>query len=260
MREIDTLAGKNAIITGASKGIGKAIALKLAASGVNLVLAARTQTSLDDTVEEIKTKTRVKVLGISTDVSKLGDLKNLTETALREFNGIDILINNAGVSSQYPFEQQPLEDIERLAHTNYLGYVRLIRLIIPHMIERRRGSIINMVSGSTLCDPIPRTFLTYSSLKVGLRAFLKGLFWEMRDYGIKVTSILPGVVDTDLTDKLQNITQEQSERLMSPETVVEMVMFALSVPPNACPLELAVINQQTPWTKPVIDYNQKQAR
>jgi len=117
-----------------------------------------------------------------------------------------------------------------------------------------------MVSGSTLCDPIPKTFVTYSSLKVGLRAFLKGLFWEMRDHNIKITSILPGVVDTGLTDKLDNITQDQKDRLMSPDAVVDMVMFALSVPANTCPLELAVINQQTPWTKPVIDYSQKQAK
>jgi short-subunit dehydrogenase len=128
------------------------------------------------------------------------------------------------------------------------------------MIERKSGAIINMVSGSTLCDPLPKTFITYSSLKVGLRAFLKGLFWEMRDHNIKITSILPGVVDTELTGKLQNIAQEQKERLMNADTVVDMVMFALSVENNACPLELAVINQQTPWTKPVIDYAQKQAK
>lgn len=117
-----------------------------------------------------------------------------------------------------------------------------------------------MVSGSTLVDPIPRTFLVYSSLKVGLRAFLKGLFWEMRDKGIKVTSILPGVVDSDLTGHLQDITSEQKDRLMSPQAVADMVMFALSCPANSCPLELAVINQQTPWTKPVIDYAQVQAK
>ena len=114
-----------------------------------------------------------------------------------------------------------------------------------------------MVSGSTLVDPVPRTFLTYSSLKVGLRAFSKGLFWEMRDHGIKVTSILPGVADTDLTGKLQNITQEDKARLISASTIVDTIMFALSVPANACPLELAVINQQTPWTKPVIPFTQQ---
>src|SRR3989338_2191812 len=257
---MNDLKGKNAVITGASRGIGKAIASRLAQSGVNLVLAARTKDTLDQAVSEIKAKHKVMVIGVPTDVSKLEDLKNLVDVAQKEFKNIDILINNAGVSSQYPFEKQPLEDIERLAHTNYLGYVRLIRLVIPQMIERKQGSIINMVSGSTLVDPIPKTFLTYSALKVGLRAFLKGLFWEMRDHGIKVTSILPGVVDSDLTDHLKDITKEQKERLMSAETVADMVMFALSVPANTCPLELAVINQQTPWTKPVIDYEQKQAR
>lgn len=256
---MSNLKGKTVIITGASKGIGKAIAFRLAQEGVNLILAARTKAALDETVTEIQKNAAGKIIGLPADVSRLDDLKKLVDVALREFKTIDILINNAGVSSQYPFDKQPLEDIERLVHTNYLGYVRLIRLVIPHMIEKKSGAIINMVSGSTLVDPVPKTFVTYSSLKVGLRAFCKGLFWEMRDHGIKITSILPGVVDTDLTDKLQNITQEQKSRLMSAQTVVDMVMFALSVPANACPLELAVINQQTPWTKPVIDYEQKQA-
>jgi len=254
------LKGKNVIITGASKGIGKAIAMKLAEFGANLVLAARTKSILDQTVTEIRDKTGARVMGLPTDVSRLDDLQKLTNVALRELGSVDILINNAGVSSQYPFEKQPLEDIERLVHTNFLGYVRLIRLVIPYMIEKRRGAIISMVSGSTIVDPVPRTFVTYSSLKVGLRSFLKGLFWEMRDRGIKITSILPGVVNTELTDHLDNITKEQKDRLMSPSAVVDMVVFALSVPQNACPLELTVINQQTPWTKPVIDYQQKQAK
>lgn len=254
------LKEKNAIITGASKGIGKAVAMRLAECGINIALGARTQETLDETVQEIKKSFPVKVIGVATDVSQLGDLRNLVDQTRNELGPVDILINNAGVSSQYPFEKQPLDDIERLAHTNFLGYVRLIRLVIEEMIERKTGSIINMVSGSTLCDPIPKTFVTYSSLKVGLRAFLKGLFWEMRDHNIKITSILPGVVNTGLTDKLDNITKEQKERLMSPETVADMVMFALSTPANACPLELAVINQKTPWTKPVIDYSQAQAK
>ncbi len=254
------LKGKNAVITGASKGIGKAIALKLAEQGVNVMIAARTQATLEEAAAEIEKKTGSRVIGVPTDVSRLADLQNLADKAFQEFKTVDILINNAGVSSQYPFDKQPLEDIERLAHTNYLGYVRLIRLIIPHMIERKQGAIINMVSGSTLCDPLPKNFITYSSLKVGLRAFLKGLFWEMRDHGIKITSVLPGVVDTELTGKLKDITEQQKERLMSADSVVDMVMFALSVPQNACPLELAVINQQTPWTKPVIDYAQQQAK
>lgn len=254
------LKGKSVIITGASRGIGKAIAMRLAQHGANVVLAARTQGPLDATVKEIKEKYGVDAIGIPTDVGKIEDLKNLTDKANSYFKKVDILVNVAGVSSQHPFHMQPIEEMEMLAHINFLGYVRLIRLVIPQMVERKDGHIINVVSGSTLVDPIPRGFLVYSSLKMGLRAFLKGLFWEMREHNIKVTSLLPGVVASDLTDHLKHVAVEQRDRLMSPEAVADMVIFALSCPANSNPLELAVINQLTTWTKPIIDYQQTQAK
>jgi len=250
------LKGKVAIVTGASRGIGKALASTAASLGINLAIAARNSAALEEVAKEIEKKYKVKVLSVATDVTKLEDLENLVNKTKKEFGKINILINNAGVSSQYPFHQQPIEDFEKLAHTNYLGYVRLIRLVINDMIKQKEGAIINLVSGSTLCDPVPRNFIVYSSLKVGLRAFSKGLFWELRDYGIKVTSILPGVTNTDLTGKLKEVTTD-TERLMTTEAIENALKFALSVPANVCPLEIAVINQQTPWTKPVIPYTQK---
>lgn len=250
------LKGKTAIVTGSSRGIGKALASTAASLGINIAIAARNEAPLKETADEIKNKYKVETLPIACDVTKIEDLENLVNKTKEKFGRIDILINNAGVSSQYPFQKQPFEDFERLAHTNYLGYVRLIRLVINDMIENKSGAIINMVSGSTLCDPLPRNFLVYSSLKVGLRAFLKGLFWEMRDYGIKITSILPGVTDTDLTGKLKEVTADTS-RLMTTEAIESAVRFALTVPANVCPLEIAVINQQTPWTAPVIPFKQQ---
>ncbi|MBM3249596.1 MAG: SDR family oxidoreductase [Candidatus Omnitrophica bacterium] len=252
---MEDLKGKVAIVTGASRGIGKALASTAASLGINLAIAARQEGPLKETADEIAKKYKVEVLAVPCDVTKLGDLENLVNKTRERFGKIDILINNAGVSSQYPFDKQPLEDFEKLAHTNYLGYVRLIRLVINEMVERKSGAIINMVSGSTLCDPLPRNFIVYSSLKVGLRAFSKGLFWELRDHGIKVTSILPGVTDTDLTGKLSEITADAG-RLMTTEAIENAVRFALTVPANVCPLEIAVINQQTPWTAPVIPYKQ----
>ncbi|TAN59022.1 SDR family oxidoreductase [bacterium] len=250
------LKGKTAIVTGASRGIGKALALTAAGLGVNVVIAARGEGPLKETADEIRKKYKVEVLPVACDVTKLANLENLVNKAKEKFGKVDILINNAGVSSQSPFEKQPIEDLEKLAFTNYLGYVRLIRLLINDMIKNKSGAIINMVSGSTLCDPVPRNFVVYSSLKVGLRAFCKGLFWEMRDYGIKVTSILPGVTDTDLTGKLKEVTADTS-RLMTTEAIENAVRFALTVPANVCPLEIAVINQQTPWTAPVIPFKQE---
>ncbi len=250
------LKGKTAIVTGASRGIGKALASTAASLGINLTIAARNAAPLEETAKEIERIYKVEVLPVACDVTKLGDLENLVNKTKEKFGKIDILINNAGVSSQHPFEKQPFEDFESLVHTNYLGYVRLIRLVINDMIENKSGAIINLVSGSTLCDPLPRNFLVYSSLKVGLRAFSKGLFWEMRDRGIKITSILPGVTDTDLTGKLKEITADTS-RLMTTEAIENALKFALTVPLNVCPLEVAVINQQTPWTAPVIPFKQE---
>ena len=131
----------------------------------------------------------------------------------------------------------------------------LSRLVVPHMKEQNSGHIINITSGSVLVDPPPRNFIVYTSLKVALRAFAKGLFWEMRDFGIKVTSIFPGVTETPLTNKLSEVTCD-SDRLCSTESIADTVSFALSVENNANPLELSVINQRTPWTKPVIPFKQ----
>ncbi len=249
------LKGKTAIITGASRGIGLAIARAIAAEGMNIVIAARGKEALDKAAKEISDKYKVKVIGVVCDVSKHADLENLVNTSLREFKKIDALINNAGVSSQHPFHQQPIEDIQKLMYTNFYGYVALTRLLINHFVQNKGGAVINMVSGSTMVDPPPRNFIVYTSLKWALRKFGKGLFWEMRDLGIKVTSILPGVTDTELTDKLKDITKDNS-RLMTTEAIEDAVKFALKVPANVCPLEISVINQQTPWTKPVIPLKQ----
>jgi 3-oxoacyl-[acyl-carrier protein] reductase len=249
------LKGKTAIITGASRGIGRAIAESLAKEGMNLVIAARGKETLEQTAAEIAKQYKVRVIGVPCDVSKQADLENLVRVSLKEFKKIDALVNNAGVSSQHPFHEQPLEDIERLMYTNFFGYVMLTRLLVNHFVENKGGAIINMVSGSTMVDPPPRNFIVYTSLKWALRKFGKGLFWEMRDYGIKVTSLLPGVTDTELTGKLKDVSSDRS-RLMTTEAIENAVKFALTVPANVCPLEISVINQQTPWTKPVIPFKQ----
>jgi short-subunit dehydrogenase len=245
------LKGKVAIVTGATGGIGKDIVGTLAQEKIKLVLAARRPDVLKALADEFKDKT--EIFTIVCDVTKKEDLENLVQQTLNKFRTIDILINAAGVSSQYPFWQQPLEDIEKLMRTNYYSYVMLSRLVVDVMRRNNSGHIVNITSGSVMVEPPPRNFIVYTSLKVALRAFAKGLFWEMRDFGIKVTSIFPGVTRTPLTGKLKNISQE---RLMEPSAVADTVLFALKQPKQVCPLELAVINQQTPWTKPVIPFKQ----
>jgi len=250
---MNKLKEKVCIVTGASGGIGKSLVEKLAAQGASLVLAARREEVLEDIKKTLSDKD--KVLCIKCDVTKQSDLENLVSKTLEKFGKIDVVINGAGVSSQHPFWQQPVEDIEKIMYTNYYSYVMLSRLVVNHMKDAGGGHIVNITSGSVMVDPPPRNFIVYTSLKVALRAFAKGLFWEMRDFGIKVTSIFPGVTRTPLTGKLKDISQEQG-RLMEPETIADTVLFALTQSGNTCPLELAVINQQTPWKKPVIPFKQ----
>lgn len=243
--------GKVAIVTGASGGIGKDIVSKLAQEGIKLVLAGRRVETLEALAKEFSGQT--DIVAFACNVTKQQDLENLVNQTIKKFGRIDILVNAAGVSSQYPFWQQPLEDIEKVMFTNYYSYVMLSRLVVNIMKDNGGGHIVNITSGSVLVSPPPRNFIVYTSLKVALRAFAKGLFWEMRDFGIKVTSIFPGVTRTPLTGKLQDIADD---RLMEPAAVADTVIFALKQPSNVCPIELSVINQQTPWTKPVIPFKQ----
>jgi len=248
------LKGKVCIITGATGGIGGEIVKKMADCGATLVLGARRLEVLEDLKKTLPNKD--KVLCVKCDVTKQKDLENLVDETLKKFKKIDVLVNGAGVSSQHPFWEQPLEDIEKIMYTNYFSYVMLARLVVNPMKESGGGHIVNITSGSVMVDPPPRNFIVYTSLKVALRAFAKGLFWEMRDFGIKVTSIFPGVTRTSLTGKLKEVSEKQ-DRLMEPEAVADTVLFALSQSENVNPLELAVINQQTPWTKPVIPFKQQ---
>ncbi|MFC1514822.1 SDR family oxidoreductase [Candidatus Omnitrophota bacterium] len=245
------LKGKVAIVTGATGGIGRDIVAKLAQAKITLVLAARRQEALKALADEFGAQT--EIMTVKCDVTKREDLEALVKKTLEKFFRIDILVNGAGVSSQHPFWEQPPEDIEKVIWTNYYSYVMLSRLVVEKMKAAGGGHIVNITSGSVLVEPPPRNFIVYTSLKVALRAFAKGLFWEMRDFGIKVTSIFPGVTRTPLTGKLKHIDEG---RLMEPEAVADAVLFALKQPQNVCPLELALINQQTPWTKPVIPFKQ----
>ncbi|MFO8052355.1 MAG: SDR family oxidoreductase [Candidatus Omnitrophota bacterium] len=245
------LEGSVAIITGATGGIGKDIVKSLVDKKIKLVLAGRREEKLNAICQEFLKDS--EIVPVRCDVTKKKDLENLVNKAKDKFGKIDILINGAGVSSQHPFWNQPTEDIEKIIWTNYYSYVMLSRLVVPIMKKNNFGHIVNITSGSVMVDPPPRNFIVYTSLKVALRSFAKGLFWEMRDSGIKVTSIFPGVTRTPLTGKLKNVSKE---RLIEPKAVADTVAFALGQSLNVCPIELAVINQQTPWTKPVIPFKQ----
>jgi NAD(P)-dependent dehydrogenase (short-subunit alcohol dehydrogenase family) len=194
------LAGKRAIVTGGSRGIGKVIARVLAAEGVDVAIAARGEAQLKATAQELSSGTGRRILPIVADTSREADANRLVEVAIAELGGVDILVNNAalpgGISTATKLEQivdaQVLEDI----NIKVVGYLRTARALAPHLIEKGWGRIIN-IGGLA----IHRTGRPVATLRnVGVAAITKNLADELGPKGINVTAVHPGATRTERTE------------------------------------------------------------
>ena len=187
------IKSKTVIITGASSGIGFSAAKLFAREGANLVLAARSTGKLDELEGEL-TQYEVKVLKVTTDISKLTDCKNLIKETISTFGGLDILVNNAGYTAQGEFKDIELKEYDQILEVNLKAPIRLTKLALPHLLKSASGRIINVASILGIF-PIP-TETVYSATKFGLRGFSYALADELADTNVKVCSICPGPVDT----------------------------------------------------------------
>src|SRR5262249_47499336 len=141
-----SLSGRSAIITGASKGIGLAMATRFASSGADVALVARGHEALDAAVAGIRAKAQQKVVGIAADVSKAGDVKRAYDEAMGALGKLDIVVNNAGTSNTMPFDQLTDEVMQQDLDLKLFGAIRLTRLAWPQMKERRWGRVINVLN------------------------------------------------------------------------------------------------------------------
>ena len=185
------LKNKVAIVTGASRGIGIYIAERLARKGVNLALAARTEQDLRDTAEKIE-RFGTKVITVPTDVTKRADLKTLVRRTTQELGGVDLLVNNAGVEKLSSFSEIDLDDIEWIIKTNVTAVEWLTRLVVPEMVTRGSGHIVNIASMAGKVG-LPYNAV-YSSSKHALIGFTWSLRQELKPHGIGVSAVCPGFV------------------------------------------------------------------
>lgn len=185
------LEGATAIVTGASRGIGVYIAKALAAAGVDLALAARSAEALDETAARIASTGR-KVVAVPTDVTKRDDLENLVDRATSELGPIDILVNNAGVERYAPFHEYDFDAIEQIMQTNIISVQWLTRMVLPSMVERKRGHVANIASVAG------KMAVPYNSIYSASKHALVGFSWSLREelmrYGVGVSVICPGFV------------------------------------------------------------------
>jgi short-subunit dehydrogenase len=185
------LRGKTAVVTGASRGLGVHIASGLAERGVNLVLAARDAAKLEDT-RRICESRGVRVATVAADVTSLEDLRHLLAVAEREFGAIDILVNNAGIEVVAPFSELSLAQIDGIVRTNLSSAIWLTKLVLPSMLARRSGAIVNVASLAGK-SPVPYNSI-YGATKAGLINFTNSLQAEIEGSGVSAGSVCPGFV------------------------------------------------------------------
>jgi len=226
---VQTLKGKTAIITGAGKGIGKAIALALAKEGVNIGLLARTETDLKEVVSMAE-NSGIKAAYTAVDISSREDVEQAIQQITNELGKADILINNAGIGKFATLLEMDPEEWKRIIDVNLMGLYYVTRSVLPQLIEKNRGDIINISSTNGLNGAA--TSSAYSASKFGVIGLTESLAQEVRRNNIRVTALTPSTVATELAMKTNLIAENHDEKYMQPEDIAEFVLSQLKLHPR----------------------------
>lgn len=202
------IENKTAIVSAASKGLGKATAQSLANEGANVVIFSRSKQDIERTAEEIFHSSKSNVLPISADITKLEDIKNVIELTIKKFGGIDILINNTGGPPVGNFED--ITDDQWLYGFNLvlLSMIRTTRFVIPYMIKRKWGRIVNITS-LTAKQPVDDLVLS-STFRPGILGLTKILSNKYSRFGVLINNVCPGFI---LTQRSEEIARKRSNEI-----------------------------------------------
>ncbi|WP_214626976.1 3-ketoacyl-ACP reductase [Paenibacillus agaridevorans] len=224
-----SLEGKVAIVTGAARGIGKATAVALAKEGVNVGLVARSEASLKEVADELK-GLGVKAAYATADISSKEQVEAAVEALRSELGSADILINNAGIATFGSVLDMDPEEWKRIIDTNLLGTYYVTRAVLPQLIEKSGGDIINISSTSGLSGAA--TSSAYSASKFAVIGFTESLAQEVRRNNIRVTALNPSTVATDLALDLNLIKENNDSKFMQAEDIAEVIVNQLKLNPR----------------------------
>lgn len=222
---MQSLKGKNAIITGGSRGIGFHTALNLANEGVNVAIMGRDEKALEEAKAEIA-KTGVEVIAVSADVSDEAGVQTAVKEVNEKFDSIDILINNAGMMGSGPFLESRTEDFEKMMQVNVFGMYHMLQAVLPGMVEQKSGDVVNIASVSGLRSG-PGGSL-YSATKFAVIGMTEGLLKEMRPHNIRVSYLTPSAVNTSLIGN----TKLQEDTMTQPEDIADIIVNNLKIHPR----------------------------
>lgn len=221
-----SLQGKVAVVTGAARGIGKAIAVALAKEGVNVGIIARSEDALKTVAQEIEGY-GVKAAYAVADVTDLGQVQQAAATLKDALGSTDILINNAGIGKFAKLVDMDPADFKKIVDVGIMGTFNVTHTILPQLIEKNAGDVINISSTNGLNGAA--TSSAYCAAKFGIIGITESLAAEVRHNNIRVSALAPSTIATDLADELNLIPAEKREQYMHPEDIAEYIVAQLKL-------------------------------
>lgn len=223
---------KSALITGATRGIGKQIAITLAKQGYNIALNYRKENEeLENTKKEIE-EIGVQVLAVKGDVANFEDCEKFVKQTIERFEQIDVLVNNAGITKDMLLMRMKKEDFEQVIDTNLVGTFNVTKNVVPYMMKARSGRIINISSVVGIAGNAGQT--NYSASKAGIIGFTKSLAKEIASRNILVNAVAPGFIETNMTEILKDDVKQEIakniplKRMGTAQDVANVVKFLAS--------------------------------
>ncbi len=226
------LSGKTALVTGSTRGIGKATALRLAEAGATVIITGRNEDRAREVAKDIKTRTGSDTFAVELDLGSRESIETAMERISEAVGGVDILVNNAGANRDALFLRMKYEDWEEIIRVNLTGTFLVTQLALKGMLRKRWGRIINVSSVVAFIGNVGQA--NYSTAKAGLVGFTKTLAKELATRNITVNAVAPGFIETDMTENLPEeikagfLSQIPMNRFGKPEDVANVILFLAS--------------------------------
>lgn len=226
---MELLKGKKAIITGGSRGLGKATALAFAKEGIDVAITGRNEDTLLKTVNEIK------ALGVNAtyqvfDVSNYQAVQKGIKNIITDLGSVDILVNNAGIAAFGTFNDMKVEDFTKIIQVNLMGMYYVTKEVLPYLIDKNEGDILNVASTAGLTGNAQTS--AYSASKFAVIGMSESLMKEVRKNNIRVCTLTPSTIATDMALDL-GITDGNEEKVLQPEDFAELIVAGLKLPRRA---------------------------
>ena len=232
-----------ALVTGAGRGVGRAIALMLAEEGYDLALTARSDDELSQTAGECEAY-NVRVLCLPADITDSSSLGQVITDCMSEYGALHVLVNNAGAFHWGAADTADPDDWDDLIDLNLKSSMRATRLALPHILAAGDGGAVLFIASMASRVAFGMN-AAYVASKHGIVGFAGSVFQDVRERGVKVCAICPGLVETSLTHSLD----ADAGKMIQPEDIAEAARYALRSPARVCPTEIVLQPQRAPWEK-----------